>query len=275
MNPNHFTLENQRPLSRPRRSAWTVTLQTWEALFLREAQNRLSGGKESLWILLDPIWNMSILLFVFTVIRGRVVIGMDITIWIMTGILTYALFKGTMMQGMNAITPNRGLFIYRQIKPMDLILIRGFMEAFLTIIITLILFSGAGLLRLPIIPTDPLTILLSGFSLWAIGLGAAMTTTIATHFIPGMGKIITFLMMPLYVTSGVIFPVATLPLPYREWILINPMLHGVESARQAFSPYYHGVYGINLAYPYTIALIFIFLGLGLQRRFGQHLTDKP
>jgi capsular polysaccharide transport system permease protein len=81
-------------------------------------------------------------------------------------------------------------------------------------------------------------------------------------------------MMPLYVTSGVIFPVATLPQPYRTWILWNPMLHGVESARLAFSPYYRAVSGLDLSYSYTVALVCLFFGLGLQLRFSHRLLVK-
>ena len=80
--------------------------------------------------------------------------------------------------------------------------------------------------------------------------------------------ILNILMLPLYLISGVIWPVSSMPQPYRNILMFNPIVHGLEAVRQGFVPYYHAVAGASLAYPYAIALIAIFLGLMLYRRFA-------
>src|SRR3546814_5019966 len=74
-------------------------------------------------------------------------------------------------------------------------------------------------------------------------------------------------MMPLYFISGVMFPLASIPEPYREWLLLNPIAHGLEEARSGFAPYYHAAPGVSISYIYEFAFISIFIGLLLHRRF--------
>lgn len=51
---------------------------------------------------------------------------------------------------------------------------------------------------------------------------------------PDSGHIFQILMMPLYLISGVIMPVSFVPMPYRDWLLWNPLVHGLELVRLGF-----------------------------------------
>jgi capsular polysaccharide transport system permease protein len=55
-------------------------------------------------------------------------------------------------------------------------------------------------------------------------------------------------------------------------ILINPLAHGLEIVRHAFSPYYHAAPGTSLLYLFGCAFALLFLGLALHRRFALKLT---
>ena len=70
------------------RSALSITLSVWNALFLREAVARLSAGRIAwLWLLLDPIIQIGLMIVMFTVIRMRSVDGMSIEAWLIIGML--------------------------------------------------------------------------------------------------------------------------------------------------------------------------------------------
>ena len=257
------------------RSAISTTFVTWKALFLREAVNRLSSRRAAwVWVLFEPLSHIVFLMFMFTAVRVRTVSGIDAGIWIMVGMLAFFMFKRTSIQTMHAIGANKALFAYRQVKPVDTVLVRAGLEGFLMILVAVILLAAAGLLGLPSIPADPLAVLVSIFGLWLVGLGFGLVASVAIGLIPELEVIVGLLMMPLYFISGVMIPITAVPQPYRDYLLLNPLVHGVETARSGFAPYYHAAPELSMNYLYGFALITIFLGMALHRRFARNLVAQ-
>jgi capsular polysaccharide transport system permease protein len=262
-------------LAHAARSSTVITLSVWKALFLREVLARISSGRAAwFWLLAEPVFNVAYMLVIFTVIRVTNIGGIDTTVWLIVGMLAFFMFRRTAMQVMNGISANQALFTYRQVKPIDTLLVRGALEAFLMIIITVILLSGAALLGHSVLPADPLAVLEAFLGLWLIGVGFGLVASVATQLVPELGQVVGLIMMPLYMLSGAIFPIASIPQPYRDWLLLNPVAHGLEAARLGFAPYYHAVPELSISYIYQFALVSIFLGLALQRRFALKLVTQ-
>lgn len=257
------------------RTSTDITLSVWKALMLREAVSRLSAGRAAwLWLLLEPIVHVVFLLFIFSVIRMRSIGGIDTTVWLMIGMLAFLMFRRTGTQTQNAVSSNQGLFTYRQVKPVDTALVRAALEGFLTVLVSIVLFGGAAMFGIELVPEDPLSVLEALFGLWLLGTGFGLMTSVAGELIPEMGKVIGFVMTPMYFASGVIFPIASTPQPYRDWLLLNPVAHGLEAARLGFAPYYHAVPELSVAYLYGSALISIFFGLALHVRYATRLIAR-
>jgi capsular polysaccharide transport system permease protein len=257
------------------RSSTVITLSVWKALFLREALGRISSGRAAwFWLLAEPVFNVAYLLIIYTVIRVRTVGGIDTAVWLIVGMLAFFMFRRTAAQLMNGIAANQALFTYRQVKPVDTLLVRGALEAFLMIIVTVILLAGAALFGHSVLPADPLAVLEAFLGLWLVGVGFGLTTSVAIQLVPELGKVIGLIMRPLYILSGVMVPIAAVPQPYRDWLLLNPVAHGLEAARLGFAPYYHAVPELSIAYIYQFALVSIFLGLALQRHFALKLVTQ-
>lgn len=257
------------------RTPVAITLSVWEALFLREAVSRLSAGRAAwLWLLLEPVAHIVFLMLIFAIIRMEVVGGVDTAVWLMVGLLAFFMFKRTAIQAQNAVDANQALFAYRQVKPVDTVLVRAALEGFLMALVAILLFGGAGLFGLDIVPADPLAVLAAFAGMWLVGLGFGLMASVAIELVPEFGRFFGLTMAPLYFFSGVIFPLADVPQPYRDWLLLNPLAHGLEAARLAVAPYYHAVPGLSLAYPYSFALLSIFLGLALHVRFAARLIAK-
>jgi capsular polysaccharide transport system permease protein len=200
--------------------------------------------------------------------------GIEIVVWLIVGMLAFYMFRRTASQVMNAIKANQSLFAYRQVKPVDTLLVRGVLEGLLMIIIATILLAGASLFGYSMIPADPLAVLKAFFGLWLVGLGFGLVTSVPGELVPELGRVINLAMMPLYILSGVIFPIANIPQPYRDWLLLNPVAHGVEAVRLGFAPHYHAIPELNIAYIYGFSLVTIFLGLALHRRFALRLVTR-
>jgi capsular polysaccharide transport system permease protein len=64
------------------------------------------------------------------------------------------------------------------------------------------------------------------------------------------------------------------PHPYYDWLLFNPIIHGLESIRSAFAPEYHAIPELNLSYLYGFALGAVFFGLALHNHFATRLAAK-
>ena len=252
-----------------------ITLSTWKALFLREAVSRLSAGRAAwLWLLLEPVLHVTYILVIYTAIRVHSVGGIDTAVWVMVGMLAFFMFRRTAAQVMNGINANRALFTYRQVKPVDSVLVRAGLEGFLMILVSIILFSGAALFGLDIIPADPLAVLEAFLGLWMIGLGFGLATSVAIELVPELGKLISFILRPLYLISGVLLPIGTIPQPYRDYLLLNPIVHGLEAVRLGFAPHYHAVTELSIPYVYGFAIAIIFLGLALHNRFATRLVTQ-
>jgi capsular polysaccharide transport system permease protein len=257
------------------RSSTSITLSVWKALFLREAVSRISAGRAAwLWLLVEPLVHVVFLLFVFITIRMRTVGGIDTAVWLMVGMMAFLMFRRTGTRTQNAVASNQGLFAYRQVKPVDTVLVRAALEGFLTTLVAVVLFSGTALFGIDIVPDNPLAVLEAFLGLWLVGVGFGLSASVAGELVPEIGKLIGFIMMPMYLASGVIFPIASVPQPYREWLMLNPVAHGLEAARLGFAPYYHAVPELSIAYLYGFALVAIFLGLALHVRFQTRLIAR-
>lgn len=257
------------------RNPLTVTLSVWQALFLREALDRLFRMRAAwFWLLIEPVIHIGFLAFVFSVIRVRTMSGIDVALWIIVGLLAFFLFRRTAIQVMYGVDCNKALFAYRQVKPIDPALVRGALEAFIMAVVTIVVITVAGLLDHVPMPSQPLLIFAAVFGLWLLGMAYGLVASVLMELVPETEHILKILMLPLYLISGVIFPITFVPAPYRDYLLYNPVLHGIEFVRIAFSDYYHAVPGLSLNYLYGFAITGIFIGLILHRRFAQTLTTR-
>src|SRR5690606_11239697 len=117
------------------------------ALFLREAVDRLFDKRAAwFWLLMEPVLHISFMTFIFTVIRTRTVGGIDVMVWIVVGMLAFFMFRRTAVQVMYAADSNKPLFAYRQVQPFDTSIVRGALEAFLMVLVSIVILTGVSLL---------------------------------------------------------------------------------------------------------------------------------
>lgn len=213
-------------------------------------------------------------MFLFSIMRVGSIGGINTAIWVMVGMQAFFMFRNTGTQVMNAISANRTLFAYRQVKPIDTLFVRAGLEGLLLIFVTSILMAGLAMLGYDVLPADPIAVLEAFFGLWLVGLGFGLVTSVITELVPEAGKIIPLIMMPLYIISGVILPLSTVPQPFRDWLLLNPVAQGLEAARLGFAPHYHVIAELSISYMYGFAFVSIFLGMALHRRYASRLLTQ-
>lgn len=257
------------------RSSAQITFDTWKALFLREAVTRLAAGRAAwAWLLFEPLAYLAFVMTLFGFIYRRMVGGVDGAMFVATGLLGFYFARNTFLRSMEAIHANGALFTYRQVHPIDTVLVRAALEGFLTMISAILLMAGAGFFGYQVVPHDPLAVLAAVFGLWLCGLGLGLILSAATKLIAELGKVVNILVIPLYFISGVMLPAAAIPQPYRNWLLFNPFMHGLEMLRAGYFGQFRMVPEVSGAYLYGCALVSIFLGLMLHLRFSRRLVAE-
>jgi capsular polysaccharide transport system permease protein len=233
------------------RTPLAVTVSVWRALFLREALARMSAGRAGwMWLLLEPVAHVAFLMLLFSTLRQRELAGVDFALFLALGLTGFRFFTTSARRGAGALAANRGLLAYRQVKPVDTVLVRVALEGMILVFVIALLLAGAAM----------------------FGVGLALC--VGVTMVPEIDRIVGFVFTPLYFASGVFFSPAMMPPRLQEFLLYNPLVHGLELVRGAFFPGYHLVQGIELGYLAAWALGALLFGLALHRRFARELAAR-
>ena len=255
------------------RTHWQVTRSVWMALFLREALGRVTATRLAwFWILVEPLMHVILLVMVRELLgKIRLVTNAEFIPWLLVGITAFMLFRDGVTRSIGAIDANKGLFNYRQIKPIDPVLMRTVLEGLLKSLVFIILLGGALLLGFDILPFEPLGAILVWLSVWLLGASLGLVVSVVTTLVEEAGRIIKMLIFPLYFLSGAMFPLQILPHYIQQYVLYNPIAHGLESIRLQFFEGYHTLDGISLLYLYYWIFAAAALGLALHVKFASRL----
>jgi capsular polysaccharide transport system permease protein len=259
---------------RRQRSSWEIQRAVLFALMLREFRTRVGGSLiGAIWMVAEPLMHVLVVVSVFGYLRHLSSSSMEFPVFLVAGLMPYFLFRNLAQRLTDAIDANRGLFAYRQVKPIDALTARGLVETVLWALVFLITLVLLGLLGFHVLPQRPLELV--AVVLLCIGLGGSLGLVLAvtTHQMPRVRKAVALLYMPLYFGSGVIFSIEHLPPIYLRWLLWNPVLHVVDLSRAAFSDQHRLMAGIGPGYPAACALVLLTLGLALYRRDRQILLQ--
>ena len=246
------------------------------ALVLREMQTRLGKRRMgAFWILFEPIAHVALMMFIFTVIRSRSVPGMEFPVFFATGVIPFLLMRNIAIRLMDAVSANQALFAYQQIKPFDTFIARVIVEFSLSTCVYILVMAGMAIwLGYDISMHDPLRwfVALATGILFSFGLGLVLCVIV--EVLPDTRTFIRLVFLPVYLISGIIFPIWNLPREYLEWILWNPYLHIVSNIRSSVFEHYPYVYGISFTYPMEVGLVTLFLGMALYRLRKQELLAR-
>ena len=253
-----------------RRSPLQVQRAVIIALVIRELRSRVEGRWLSLlWMLFEPLAHVMVILAVFGFRHHVVSVNTEFPVFLVTGLLPFFIFRNLARRLPKAISSNRGLYSYRQVKPIDALVARAAVEIALWSAVALAALSLLGWIGYHWLPVAPLELLGVLAVLLALGIGLGLLFSVLAHNRPKVETVIGMLFLPLYLLSGVIFPLHTLSPDVRAWLLWNPVLHLIELGRLYFIPNFQPLLGINIAYPAAFTLVVAALALSMYR-VGRH-----
>lgn len=266
---------NAQPQPRRARTPWQVTRSVWYGMFMREAISRTMSDRMGwFWMLFEPVAFVAIMIGIRSFISTRLVVNADFIPWMIVGLMGFFLIREGMMRGMGAIDGNKALFAYRQVQPIDPVLVRVFLEGMLRSLVFMIFIAGGLMVGLDLYPDNAIRVIGAWLSLWCLGIGLGLATSVASTLVPEVGRVIRMLSMPLMIISGVIFPLNNFPHWLLEYLMLNPIPHGLEVLRLGFFDKYQVVHGTSMLYFWLFTLPLIAMGLLMHLRFSDRLKAK-
>ena len=233
-------------------------LRVIQALMLREIKTRF--GRERLgylWAFIEP--SLYVLVFVSLLsFRNRPIPGgMHIVTFMITGIVPFMLFSGTVNRSIGAIFSNRTLLFFPQVKMLDFFIARLALEFLTWLVVFIVLCMGASAAGIEVKVQDPLGVVFWIFTASMLAFGFGMLFGIISPLWPTLERLIPHIFIrPLFFTSGIFFTADMLPTELREVVLINGLLHISEMLRSSFFVGFESPYGdINYVWSQIIATV--------------------
>ena len=116
------------------------------ALYYRELKTRISDAKFGFFgLILQPLGTLILFLLIFGFIRQRGVGNVDqnfAAIFLLCGIIHFTVFTEIVMRSLNALQANEALLFYRQVKPIDTLISRSYIETVIFGIVFIIIITG-------------------------------------------------------------------------------------------------------------------------------------
>jgi len=167
---------------------------------------RMSVGKMGLfWTFFEPFAQLALFILLHVFIMGSTgqTSSYNFAIFMAIGFIAFNMFKSILSASTGAFSANKGLFSYKQVKPIDTIIARVLVEMFMTgIIILLFLFMGF-LLQYDLKPEN-LVLVAAGY-LWLVvfSFGMGLVVGIGNTFYVSVGKFVGIFSFVLLIFSAI------------------------------------------------------------------------
>lgn len=237
------------------------------ALILREVRGKFGANRlGAFWFVFEPLAHIVVMISIYTVLRAHRNYGVDLPMFLVSGVIPFLLFKNIALKGMEATSANKALFSYRQIKPFDTIVARTIVECALMACIYLVVIFALGFWGgYDVAIHHPL----EWFFFLGIGVlfsfGLALIFCVIGEAVPESKTFIRLSYMPLYLLSGIIIPIWILPPQILDWMTWNPLLHIIDGMRASNFLMYPKIRGISGAYAVAITVVTLCIGMALYR----------
>lgn len=256
------------------RQSWRIQRRVIWALVLREILTRYGRHNIGfLWLFVEPMLFTLAVTALWTATKAFHGSELPIVAFAITGYSSVLLWRNMPGRTIGAMQPNLGLLYHRDVRPIDIYLSRIVLElagATMSFVFLILFFYAINWLTLP---QDLLQVIGGWLMLGWFGLSLALFLGALSEDYETVEKVwhpLSYIMFPL---SGAAFLVDVLPQPARDYILLLPMVHGVEYLREGyfgaqFTPHY------DMAYLAVVNTVLTLLGLSRARYVSRTVVPE-
>jgi len=237
-----------------------------KALLLREIITRFGTQKLGyLWAVVEPMSTIVVFAVIKELLHSKAMPGISYPVFLASGFVAYNMFKNIALRSMDAFSANKGLFVYKQVKPFDTLISRALIEFSLTGVIVLIFLFIGWYLGLDLRCKNILGVILGYLWIAFFGLSLGVFFAVMAFFYENFKKIINLIFLPLFFMSALFYTLDSLPPLVREILLFNPIVHFMEMIHGNYFYPLHTDY-VNYTYMMFWCLVPLFLGLWMYKK---------
>jgi capsular polysaccharide transport system permease protein len=257
-----------------RRDAIDIFWAVQKALFFRELGMRMSIGHLGLfWTFVEPFMYVFIFVAVKIFLLGAVGERFDYAVFLTLSFTAFLMFKRIVTQSLGAFSANRGLFNYKQVKPIDTIVARVLVEVFVSSIV-LVVFIAIGYYFGYDMQVQNVVMVALGY-IWLVVFGFSLGLFLAVWYVyvESVKNMVTILMQVLMFVSALFYTLDMLSPQLREALLYNPLVHFMEMLH---GHYFYTLDDQYVSYTYMIlwTLVPAFSGLWLYRKSEKRIISE-
>ncbi|MBR0554121.1 ABC transporter permease [Ciceribacter sp. L1K23] len=253
---------------------WITHIRIVAALLIREMSTRFGsrpGGY--IWALVDPAAHIALLTMLFRVIAKVPALGTSFPLFFATGYIAFQFYQASATYVSSALSANRALLNYPSVAPVDTLIARLVLQIATTAFVGVLVIGAISHgLKTPL-TLNWAAIFEAIFAAAFLALGGALANTVLFLKWPFYESIYGIIMRPLMLLSGVFFLPDSIPHPYQDVLLLNPVVHIVILFRKGFYPEYRGE-ALSLEYLYGFSGILLLLGTALFTASSRLLRNE-
>jgi capsular polysaccharide transport system permease protein len=237
-----------------------VTLRIIFAMILREARVRHGRAKIGYsWAILEPVLLITAMTLLFNEF-GNSAGSAEFALFFATGVLAFQLFRNTSAYISMSFDQNMPLFNYPLVRPMDAAVARLILDGSTHFIVIAIVLGFQVVVMDAMPPDDIPSMARALLLLLAMAFGAGVSLAVIRRFTPSISNVYLVIMGPAFFVSCVFFSLSSIPTEYREILVWNPLVHGVEAFRSGYYPEYIDA-DVDLLYLFGWAVVLNCFGL--------------
>lgn len=226
-----------------------------------------------LWLFVEPMLFTVGVAALWTLAGAAHGSNLPIVAFAITGYSSVLLWRNMPARCIGSVTPNLSLLYHRNVKVFDIFASRLILEAAgatISFVVLALLFTSIGWMRPP---EDLGKVLLAWFLLAWFGCSLAILTgalSEQSELVEKLWHPSAYLLFPL---SGAAFMVDALPSAAQDFVLLLPMVHGVELLREGyFGSVFKAHY--NITYMATACSVLSLLGLAKIREVSRKVMPE-
>lgn len=248
-----------------------MTLKQYLAIIVFKTKAELKAERQRtylgyIWWILEPLMFLAIFYVVFVHLRQNST--ENFVHFLLIGLIIWQWFKSSISQSSSVIIYQINLL--RQVRIpawiFPIIKVSANTVKFLIVFTLLIIFLWSTGFTPNLNYLYMLEII---FILFLLINGVVLCLAAVVPFVPDINVIVENILLGLFFVTGIFFPVDLVPEPIRSYLSLNPMMRIIENSRQVLL-HSQPPNQSDMLYVLVMALVFIFVGLRLFKRFQNH-----